>query len=215
MNIRNIDVVTEKNERKRKLRRFVLPLILALVLILSACQSDPKTPPTGTKPAETTSADVKGSSSADNDSGGAGLSAADLELINGLEEITEWRKEGNVLLRYVDGRVKHYRITDLRALLEGLEAPVFIDFWAEWCGFCIDAEPFVDGLTESHRDRLLVIKVNTDLARNNAAMFGVGGLPSFKIVYEVTIVGEFTGFNKNTPEVYIEYIDAVIDHVTK
>ncbi|NLZ70636.1 MAG: thioredoxin [Clostridiaceae bacterium] len=215
MDIRSVDVVTAGNGHKHKLRRLVLPLILVLVLTLSACQSDPKAPPTSTKPAETTSVGVGGSSSTDNGSGGAGLSAADLELINGLEEITEWRKEGNVLLRYVDGRVKHYRIIDLRALLEGLEAPVFIDFWAEWCGFCIAAEPFVDGLVESHRDRLLVIKVNTDLAGTEAAMFGVDGLPSFKIVHDVTIVGEFTGFNKNHPEAYIEYIDAVIDHVTK
>ena len=58
------------------------------------------------------------------------------------------------------------------------EIPVYVDFYADWCGPCKMMAPFVDELAKKYQGRLLVAKLNTDHARKTQAAFSVRGIPT-------------------------------------
>ena len=58
---------------------------------------------------------------------------------------------------------------------EVLEAkePVFVDFYADWCGPCRMLAPIMDKVGETHK----VVKVNVDEEGELAGMFGIMSIP--------------------------------------
>lgn len=63
------------------------------------------------------------------------------------------------------------------------EKPVFIDFYADWCGPCKMVSPIVDEIAEE-RDDVKICKVNVDESPELAAMFGVQSIPSLIVMKE-------------------------------
>ena len=61
------------------------------------------------------------------------------------------------------------------------EKPVFIDFYADWCGPCKMVSPIVDQIAEE-RDDVKICKVNVDDAPEIAAMFGVQSIPTLVVM---------------------------------
>ena len=58
------------------------------------------------------------------------------------------------------------------------ELPVFVDFWAEWCGPCRMVGPAVEQLSQELDCRVKVAKVNVDERPEIAARYGVRSIPS-------------------------------------
>jgi thioredoxin 1 len=58
------------------------------------------------------------------------------------------------------------------------ELPVFVDFWAEWCGPCRMVGPAVEQLSHTLEGRVKVAKVNVDDNPEIAARYGVRSIPS-------------------------------------
>lgn len=63
-------------------------------------------------------------------------------------------------------------------LIRTSELPVFIDFWADWCGPCKMVAPAVQQLAREFKGRLTVVKVNVDQQPEAAARFQVQGIPA-------------------------------------
>ena len=56
--------------------------------------------------------------------------------------------------------------------------PVLVDFWAPWCDPCKIAGPILEEISEEHKDKLTVVKVNVDENAQSASKYAVMSIPS-------------------------------------
>jgi len=56
--------------------------------------------------------------------------------------------------------------------------PVFVDFWAEWCGPCRMVGPAVEQIGKIMAGKLKVAKLNVDENQEIAIKYGVQSIPS-------------------------------------
>lgn len=56
--------------------------------------------------------------------------------------------------------------------------PVVVDFWAEWCGPCKMIAPSLDEISESHKGKVTIAKLNIDENPQTPTKFGVRGIPT-------------------------------------
>lgn len=61
------------------------------------------------------------------------------------------------------------------------EKPVFIDFWASWCGPCKMVEPVIEELAKEQTGTKIA-KVNVDVEHELAQAFNVRSIPFFALV---------------------------------
>ena len=62
------------------------------------------------------------------------------------------------------------------------DKPVFVDFWAEWCGPCQMMGPIVDEVAEE-RDDIIIGKLNVDTQPEIALRYNVMSIPTL-ILFE-------------------------------
>jgi len=60
--------------------------------------------------------------------------------------------------------------------------PCMIDFYADWCGPCKMVAPVLEELQTEYGDNIVIYKVNTEIERELASMFGVQSIPSLLFV---------------------------------
>jgi thioredoxin 1 len=71
--------------------------------------------------------------------------------------------------------------------------PIFIDFFAEWCGPCKMAAPVVDKLAGEYEGKVLIAKVDVD--KNTVARdYGVMSIPTVVILKDGEEIDRKTGF---------------------
>jgi thioredoxin 1 len=59
--------------------------------------------------------------------------------------------------------------------------PVFVDYWAVWCGPCRTMDPVVAKLAKKYSDRITFGKVNVDEEMNISSKYQVFSIPTFMI----------------------------------
>jgi thioredoxin 1 len=71
--------------------------------------------------------------------------------------------------------------------------PVFVDFWAEWCGPCRMVSPVIEELAEEYGDKVNFVKVNVDEANELASKYNVFSIPTLAIFNKGQIVAQQVG----------------------
>ena len=71
--------------------------------------------------------------------------------------------------------------------------PVFVDFWAEWCGPCRMVGPVVEELADDYDGKIKFVKVNVDDANALASKYNVFSIPTLMIFNKGEIVAQQVG----------------------
>jgi len=79
------------------------------------------------------------------------------------------------------------------AVLAGSEAPVLVDFYADWCGPCRMVAPTVEALAQARAGSLLVLKVDTDKSPGISERLGIRGIPTLIAFRNGTETGRHVG----------------------
>ena len=64
------------------------------------------------------------------------------------------------------------------------EKPVFIDFYAPWCGPCRTMMPMIDSFAAEYKDRITVVKINADASKKLVKELQIGSVPYLTLFKE-------------------------------
>ena len=78
-------------------------------------------------------------------------------------------------------------------LIGDAEVPVFVDFYADWCGPCKIVAPILDDIARERMGDLLVLKLDTDRNPGTMTRFGVRGIPTLILFAHGAEVSRLTG----------------------
>ncbi|MEM0117443.1 MAG: thioredoxin [Conexivisphaerales archaeon] len=87
------------------------------------------------------------------------------------------------------------------------ELPVFVDFYADWCGPCKMVEPIIEKLAREYKGKVKFVKLNTDENQELAFQYNVMGIPTAIIFKKGSAVQRLVGA---APEqVYRRMLDSI------
>jgi thioredoxin 1 len=73
------------------------------------------------------------------------------------------------------------------------DKPVLVDFWAPWCGPCRAVAPILEELAEQHKDKIEVVKLNTDENVQVSSRYGITGIPTLNVYVNGEVVKTLVG----------------------
>ena len=73
------------------------------------------------------------------------------------------------------------------------QKPVLTDFWASWCGPCLQLAPILEEIAEEMKDQIVIAKHNIDDHPNQPTRFGVRGIPTMLLFKNGELAGTQVG----------------------
>ena len=91
------------------------------------------------------------------------------------------------------------------------DKPVFVDFWAEWCGPCRMVGPVVEELAGDYDGKVNFVKVNVDKANELASKYNVFSIPTLLLLNKGEIIAQQVG--AGSKETYRNMIDRALEKI--
>eukprot|EP00607_Mallomonas_marina_P006012 CAMPEP_0182428222 /NCGR_PEP_ID=MMETSP1167-20130531/21616_1 /TAXON_ID=2988 /ORGANISM="Mallomonas Sp, Strain CCMP3275" /LENGTH=97 /DNA_ID=CAMNT_0024610973 /DNA_START=247 /DNA_END=540 /DNA_ORIENTATION=+ len=80
-------------------------------------------------------------------------------------------------------------------MLEKLDVPVLVDFYAQWCGPCVMMQPILEDVAQRLENEARVAKVDTDKSPKLGSRYEVEALPTLILFYKGKEVERFIGYS--------------------
>ncbi|GBC75613.1 Thioredoxin 1 [archaeon HR06] len=106
-------------------------------------------------------------------------------------------------------KVIHIRESEFEKEVLSSNMPVFVDFWAEWCGPCRLIAKSIDELSLKYDGKVKFVKVNVDENPRIVSKLGIYGIPTLIIFKEGKEVKRIVGAASK------DYYDKAIIEVLK
>lgn len=84
-------------------------------------------------------------------------------------------------------------------LLMASEVPVLVDFYAPWCGPCQMMTPILEQVNQQLKNRLRVVKINTDNYPQLASNYRIEALPTLVLFKNAQPVDRLEGVIQAQP----------------
>ncbi|MEA5528807.1 thioredoxin [Dolichospermum sp. UHCC 0684] len=78
-------------------------------------------------------------------------------------------------------------------MLSGSDVPVLVDFYADWCGPCQMMVPILEKVNLELKDRLRIVKIDTEKYKELASQYGIAALPTLVLFKQGKPVDKIEG----------------------
>jgi thioredoxin 1 len=93
------------------------------------------------------------------------------------------------------------------------DKPALIDFYADWCGPCKTAAPILEELSNDYAGKITIYKIDTQVERELAGVFGVSGIPAFLYIPmegKPSMTSGIARTKDDTKKMFMENIDKIL-----
>lgn len=89
------------------------------------------------------------------------------------------------------------------------DIPVYVDFWATWCGPCRMIHPIMDEISQEFEGKAVVAKVDVDNNQKFAGEFGIRNIPTVLLFKNGNVIHKQVGVAPKT--VYVEKLKEALN----